>query len=105
MGTDFNEGLTGDGTKKGVKLVREHGDLWGALEARGDSIAHGDRIQAMFLDPTVTDDYDYDTDVDPDLEAARRYVTETWEIPAGEVERGFERIEAAVVQTGLDRWT
>jgi len=32
-------------------------------------------------------------------------VIEEWEVPEGEVERGFERIEEALTQTGLDRWT
>ncbi len=105
IGTDFNEGLDGVGPKTAVTLVREHGDLWGALEARGESIPHADRIRELFLDPAVTDDYELDGDIDPDLEAARRYVTEEWEIPADEVERGFERIEESVSQTGLDRWT
>ncbi|MDR9429086.1 MAG: flap endonuclease-1 [Natronomonas sp.] len=105
MGTDFNEGIAGVGPKTAVKLVREHGDLYGALDARGESIPHADRIRAMFLDPAVTDEYGYDTDIDPDIDAARTYVTEQWEIPADEVERGFERIEDAVVQTGLDRWS
>jgi len=105
MGTDFNEGISGIGPKTAVKLIREHGDLDGTLAARGESIAHADRIRAMFLDPNVTDDYDYDTDIDPDIEAAKRFVTDMWEVPAEEVERGFERIEESVVQTGLDRWT
>jgi flap endonuclease-1 len=105
MGTDFNEGLSGVGPKTAVKLIHEHGDLWGALDARGGSIPHADRIRRLFLDPAVTDDYEYGTDIDPDIEAAKRYVTETWEVPAEEVERGFERIEETVVQTGLDRWT
>ena len=105
MGTDFNEGIAGVGPKTAVKLVREHGDLYGALDARGESIPHADRIRAMFLDPAVTDEYGYDTDIDPDIDSARTYVTEQWEIPADEVERGFERIEDAVVQTGLDRWS
>jgi flap endonuclease-1 len=104
MGTDFNEGISGIGPKTAVKLIREHGDLDAALAARGESIAHADRIREMFLDPTVTDDYTYETDIEPDIEAARRYVTE-WGIPDREVERGFERIEDAVVQTGLDRWS
>jgi NMD protein affecting ribosome stability and mRNA decay len=43
--------------------------------------------------------------IEPDLNAAREYVTEEWEIPESEVERGFERIEESVVQSGLDRWT
>ena len=105
MGTDFNDGISGIGPKTAVKLLREHGDLFAVLEARGESIPHADRIREMFLSPAVTDEYEYDTDIDPDIEAAKRYVTEEWEIPETEVERGFERIEASVVQTGLDRWS
>ena len=105
MGTDFNDGIDGVGPKTAVKLIKEHGDLWGALDARGESIAHADRIRELFLDPAVTDEYDYDTDIEPDLAAAKRYVTDEWEIPIAEVERGFERIEESVVQTGLDRWS
>ncbi|MFB6073655.1 MAG: flap endonuclease-1 [Haloarculaceae archaeon] len=105
MGTDFNEGVAGVGPKTAVKLIREHGDLWGALEARGEHVEHADRIRSMFLDPTVTDDYAVATDLDPDLAAARRYVTEEWGVAEDEVERGFERIEESVVQTGLDEWT
>ncbi|MFQ3320740.1 MAG: flap endonuclease-1 [Natronomonas sp.] len=105
MGTDFNDGISGIGPKTAVKLIHEHGDLWGVLDARDEAIPHADRIRAMFLDPDITDDYEYDTDIDPDLDAAKAYVTDEWEIPAEEVERGFERIEESVVQTGLDRWT
>ncbi len=105
MGTDFNDGIDGVGPKTAVKLIHEHGDLYAALEARGESIAHADRIRGMFLDPAVTDEYDYDTEINPDLDAAKRYVTDEWDIPAGEVARGFERIEESVVQTGLDRWS
>ena len=105
MGTDFNDGIAGIGPKTAVKLIREHGDLWGALDARGETIAHADRIREMFLNPPVTDDYEYDRDIDPDLDAAKRYVIDEWGIPATEVERGFERIEESVVQTGLDRWS
>ncbi|ELZ81635.1 flap endonuclease-1 [Haloferax gibbonsii ATCC 33959] len=104
-GTDFNEGITGIGPKTAVKVVKEHGDLWSVLEARGDSIPNADRVREFFLDPPVTDDYDYDTDIDPDVAAAREFVTETWEVDPDEVHRGFERIEESVTQTGLDRWT
>ena len=104
-GTDFNEGISGVGPKTAVKTVKEHGDLWTVLEARGDTIPNADRVREFFLDPPVTDDYDYDTDIDPDVPAAREFVTETWEVDADEVRRGFERIEESVTQTGLDRWT
>ncbi|MGQ4555659.1 flap endonuclease-1 [Halobellus sp. GM3] len=104
-GTDFNEGISGVGPKTALSAVHEHGDLWAVLDARGEYIEHADRIRELFLDPPVTDDYAFDTDVSPDIEAARAYVTEEWEVDADEVARGFERIESSLVQTGLDEWT
>ena len=104
-GTDFNEGLSGVGPKTALSEIREHGDLWAVLDARDASIAYADRVRALFLDPPVTDDYAFDTDISPDVEAARAYVTEEWAVDADEVARGFERIESSLVQTGLDEWT
>jgi len=104
-GTDFNEGINGIGPKTAITLIKEHGDLFGVLEARGDHIEFADRIRELFFHPPVTDDYSFDTSIEPDLSAAREYVTDVWEVDAGEVERGFERIESSVVQTGLDRWS
>jgi flap endonuclease-1 len=104
-GTDFNEGITGVGPKTAVKAVKEHGDLWSVLEARGDHIANADRVRDLFLDPPVTDDYAFDADIDPDVDAARQYVVDEWEVDENEVEKGFGRIERSLVQTGLDRWT
>ncbi|MEF8812925.1 MAG: flap endonuclease-1 [Halovenus sp.] len=103
-GTDFNEGIDGVGPKTAVSLLHEHGDLWGVLSAREEHIEHGDRIRSLFLDPAVTDT-DVDTDIDPDIDAARSFVVEEWEVDLEEVERGFERLEAALVQTGLGEWT
>jgi len=104
-GTDFNEGVDGVGPKTAVSLVTDHGDLYGALEAEGATIEHADRIRELFLDPAVTDDVELDLDIDPDVAAAREFVVDGWGVAADEVERGFERIEASIVQTGLDRWT
>jgi len=104
-GTDFNDGIDGVGPKTALAAVKEHGDLWGVLEDRGDHIPNADRIRRLFFDPPVTDDYTFEADIDPDVEAARRYVVDEWGIDPGEVERGFERIEEAAVQTGLDRWS
>ena len=104
VGTDFNEGLDGVGPATAVDLVHEHGDLRGALDARGDHIEAADLVRELFLDPNVTD-AEYDPDVRPDVDAAREFVVGEWGVPAEEVEAGFERIETAVTQTGLDRWT
>ncbi|WP_435116906.1 flap endonuclease-1 [Halolamina sp. C58] len=105
MGTDFNEGVSGYGPKTAVKAVKEHGDIWGVMDAEDVYVENADRVRELFFDPPVTDEYELDLDVDPDIDAAKRYVTETWGVDAGEVERGFERIEESLVQTGLDDWT
>jgi flap endonuclease-1 len=103
-GTDFNEGVSGVGPKTAVDAIGEHGDLWAALEAEGWQVPNADRVRDLFLDPPVAD-VTFDAEIAPDVDAARRYVTEEWAVDPDEVERGFERIEAALVQTGLDRWT
>jgi len=103
-GTDFNEGVSGIGPKTAVDLVSDHGDLWGVFEEEGYTIEGADRIRSLFLDPAVVD-VEVDTDIEPEVDAAREYVTDTWEVDDDEVGRGFERIEAALVQTGLDRWS
>ncbi|ELY57089.1 flap endonuclease-1 [Natronococcus amylolyticus DSM 10524] len=105
IGTDFNEGVSGIGPKTAISEITEHGDLWSVLEARGDTVEYGDRVRQLFRDPNVTDDYAFETTIEPDLEAARAYVTDEWGVAADEVERSFERIEEQATQTGLDRWT
>jgi flap endonuclease-1 len=105
IGTDFNEGVDGVGPKTAVKLVREHGDLWAALEARDAYIENADLVRELFRNPNVTDDYSFDTEITPDIDAAREYVVDEWGVAADEVERGFERIDDALTQTGLDEWT
>ncbi|QGN07277.1 flap endonuclease-1 [Halorhabdus sp. CBA1104] len=103
-GTDFNEGVHGYGPKTAVEAVREHGDLWGVSESEDVYVENADRIRDLFLDPAVTDAYAFETDLEPDLDAAWAFVTDEWEVEASEVERGFERIESSLVQTGLDDW-
>jgi flap endonuclease-1 len=103
-GTDFNEGISGIGPKTAVSLLYEYGDLWGVLDARDEHIEGADRLQNLFLDPPVAD-VSPETNVQPDVEAARQFVVDTWQVDADEVSRGFERIEDAMVQTGLEDWT
>lgn len=102
-GTDFNEGISGIGPKTAVKKINAHGDLWSVLDAEGEYIEHADLIRELFLNPDVTDDYAFETDISPDIGAAKAYVSD-WGIPESNVERGFERIEESVAQTGLDEW-
>ncbi|MCO8254370.1 flap endonuclease-1 [Haladaptatus sp. AB618] len=104
-GTDFNEGVSGVGPKTALKGVKEHGDLFGVLEERDAYIENVEIIRGMFLDPDVTDEYEFDASMDPDIAAAREYVVDEWKVHEDEVARGFERIEESITQTGLDQWT
>ncbi|MFB6299055.1 MAG: flap endonuclease-1 [Halobacteriales archaeon] len=104
-GTDFNDGVSGIGPKTALDLIDEHGDLWTVLEAEGAHIEHAEQVRELFLQPTVADEYTIDLSITPDLDAARTYVTDEWGVAAEEVERGFERIEDATTQTGLDQFT
>jgi flap endonuclease-1 len=103
-GTDFNEGIRGIGPKTAVSLVGEHGSIYSVLEARSEEIPHVDRIRGLFLDPAAVD-VTPETEISPDVTAAREFVVDTWEVDPSEVARGFERIEEATTQTGLDRFT
>jgi len=102
-GTDFNDGVSGIGPKTAVSLLQEHGDLFAALEAEGATVANPDAVRSLFRDPPVTDAA-FDTQVTPDINAARAYVTEEWGVPEGQVANGFEKLDDALTQTGLDDW-
>lgn len=104
-GTDFNEGLDGFGPATALDAVKTHGDLWGVLESEDAHIDHADRIRSLFLDPDVTDEYTLSLSPRPDIDGAKAFLTEEWEIPADEFDRGFERLSSALSQTGLDRFT
>jgi len=104
-GTDFNPGVDGVGPKTALRAITDHGDLWTAIEAEGWQVPEADRVRELLRNPAVTDEYQLDLSLDPDVAAARSYVIEEWGVDADEVERGFERVEDSLVQTGLDRWT
>jgi flap endonuclease-1 len=58
MGTDFNTGIQGIGPKKGLKLIKDHGDLEHALAHVGKEIPEYPQIRDIFLRGEYTEDYD-----------------------------------------------
>jgi flap endonuclease-1 len=58
VGTDFNPGIKGIGAKKGLKLIKEYGNIFNVLEDR-DIIfeVHPAVLQKMFLQHEVSTDY------------------------------------------------
>lgn len=58
IGTDFNKGIPGVGPKRGLKLIREHGDISTVLQNTGLELESYEEVRKLFLDPPFTDDYD-----------------------------------------------
>lgn len=104
-GTDFNEGISGYGPKTALSAIQEHGDLWAVLETEAADIPEAEAVRSLFLDPAVTDEYTVTGEINPDLATARSYLTDEWEIPAEEIDTAFGRLEDAMSQHGLNRWT
>ncbi len=66
-GTDYNEGVKGIGPKRGLKKVKDKGGLEAVLEDEGEEIGNYQVIKRLFLEPSVTDDYEIvfgDVDMD-----------------------------------------
>jgi len=57
MGTDFNEGIRGIGPKKGLKLVKDHGDLRTAIASLQKEMPEYESVKEIFLNYEHTDDY------------------------------------------------
>ena len=104
-GTDFNDGLRGYGPKTALKAIGDHGDLEGVLAAADAAMPLGSAVRELFLEPTVTDDYTIDMDIRPDIAGARTYLVDGWEIPEDDIATGLDRLEEAMTQTGLDRFS
>ena len=58
VGTDFNQGIRGIGAKKGLKLIREHGDIYNILKSLDIELDVDPTIlREMFLNHEVESDY------------------------------------------------
>jgi len=59
VGTDFNQGIKGIGAKKGLKLIKEHGDIYHILEKLDIELdVDPHTLREMFLNHEVDSDYD-----------------------------------------------
>lgn len=58
VGTDFNQGIKGIGAKKGLKLIKEHGDIFHVLESLNIELdVDAQILREMFLNHEVDSDY------------------------------------------------
>lgn len=109
IGTDFNPGIRGIGPKKGLKYIKEFGDLEHVLPHIGKEIPDYEEIRAIFLDGPHSDDYSTEA-AEPDREAVIELMT-AYDFSPERVTGTLERIETARKkeregrkQRSLDNW-
>ena len=105
VGTDFNPGIKGIGAKKGLKLIKDHGNIYSVLEDR-DVIfeIHPQVLQNLFLQHEVRTDYALEWK-NPDREQIVEFL-------CGEHDFSEERVLNAVYkirkldanQSSLEKW-
>jgi flap endonuclease-1 len=57
MGTDYNEGVSGIGPKRALKLIKEHGGFVKAMASIDKVYPDYERVRDLFLDFEKTDNY------------------------------------------------
>ena len=110
MGTDFNEGISGIGPKKGLALVKKHGSADAALAHLGQEVKHCDEIRDIFLNSVYSDNYTVRASpVDED--GVLKLLCEEYEFSEERVKSAINRIETSRTteagrksQRSLDSW-
>ncbi len=105
VGTDYNEGIKGIGPKKALKMIKKHGSIEGVLAELGEDIKNLAEIRVLFLNPSVTPDYELRWKK-PDPEAITTFLCTEHDFSQVRVSKAVERlIEASDKgQQTLDRW-
>ena len=109
MGTDFNAGISGIGPKKGLKLIKDHGDLEGAMAHLNVEIPEYQEIRDIFLHGTYSDDYDIkprDIDRDAVIEFMESYDFSRERVSSAitKIENARKSNKAKRQQKSLDAW-
>jgi len=109
IGTDFNPGVPGIGPKKGLKLIKDHGDIEKVMKHLSIEIPTYQEIRDIFLNSGYTDDYSTAS-----AEIKREEVIgmlEAYDFSRERIENTLDRIEtsrkstkAKKSQRSLDKW-
>ncbi|MCL1978663.1 MAG: flap structure-specific endonuclease, partial [Methanomassiliicoccaceae archaeon] len=109
IGTDFNPGVPGVGPKKSLKLIKDHGDLEGAMRHMSLEIPSYQEIRDIFLNSRYTDDYTT-RPAEIDREGVIGML-ERYDFSRERVENTLDRIDASRINTrskksqrSLDSW-
>jgi len=94
MGTDFNPGIAGIGPKKGLKLIKTHGNIENVMQHLGEEIDCYREIRDIFLGNVYSDDYDLSVK-DIDRDGIRELMCEQHDFSKERVTSVLDRIETS----------
>lgn len=103
-GTDYNEGVSGIGPSRALTGIKNHGSIEGVLSEYDASIENIDVLRDIFLEPNVSDTWPDSEYPNPNIDAAKQYVVEDWNVAEEEVSSSFEKLSDCMNQTGLGDW-
>src|SRR2546428_6647986 len=106
VGTDFNQGVTGIGPKKALKLVPDHGPIEQMPEEIKSKLTEDlNSVRQVFLKPTVLEKYLLKRSP-PDLDGLVKFLSEERGFNKERVERLTERLTRKSEKTdaGLETW-
>ncbi|HMK53176.1 MAG TPA: flap endonuclease-1 [Methanobacteriaceae archaeon] len=105
VGTDFNPGIKGIGAKKGLKLIKEHGNIFDVLKEM-DVIfeVHPEVLQNLFLKHDVITDYKLQWKK-PDQEAIVEFLSGEHDFSKDRVLSAVDKIKKLDTnQSSLEKW-
>ncbi|AEG17610.1 flap endonuclease-1 [Methanobacterium paludis] len=104
-GTDFNEGVKGIGAKKGLKLVKEHGDIFNILDHMKIELEVDPNIlRDMFLKHDVLTDYELKWR-SPDKSGVIDYLCGDHDFSEDRVSSALEKLKKLDMnQSSLEKW-
>jgi flap endonuclease-1 len=90
-GTDYNDGISGIGPKRGVKYIKSGKTVEDILEDKDATIDGLSQLRELFLSPTIGSVPDTPlTRTEPDFAQFRAFANE-WEFPAQFIEKNISR--------------
>jgi len=97
IGTDFNEGIRGYGSKKSLNLIKKAGNVENAVAIVGGSdvptIQEIKEIRDIFLNPKITDDYSLKW-LKPDNETVFKILCDRYQFSRDRIEPVLEKFSA-----------
>ncbi|MFB2623254.1 MULTISPECIES: flap endonuclease-1 [Methanothermobacter] len=105
VGTDFNDGIKGIGARRGLKLIKEKGDVFSVIdEVDGDIGGDPEVLRRIFLEPDVTGDYELRWRK-PDRDGIIGFLCDEHGFSEERVMAALKKIErASFTQKSLEDW-